>query len=211
MARWQSNNSILWQLFAFLIGAQTAVGVALTQVQAGSYLQFLVGCVGLGGLGLFGPLAIRFIETILLLDRLLLDQYEERLLPERELRLYHGRRLRDRMEMIRGHLQDDQLATLSKRRLAKLGKQGARLDKLLDIFGQPSLIWTMVVAGAGVGGFDFGFLSWNVTASLVLPLQIAVISIFDGILLSIALLSVLGVGGNPSIKRREYWDSYFAS
>lgn len=213
VARWQSNNSILWQLFAFVIGADVALIVGYAGVKNGSYLQFILGCLGLGGIGLLGPLAVRFIETILLMDRLLMDRYEEVLLRNHpNLRLFHGQRMRVRMRSLRSEMDEFQKETLAQRRLTVLGGLGERCDWVLDRLGQPSLIWTGAVAVSGIVGFTLGFRAWRPLQDLTLWISAPIIFLFD---LSLALTAMVSILGSiPRIKRKAkpimdaYWRKF---
>ena len=176
-------------------------------------MQFVLGCVGLGGLGLLGPLAVRFIETILMMDRLLLDKYEEELLSKKPmLRLYHGQRMRVRMSSLWLELDDDQKRTLGKRRLTVLGRTGERIDWLLDLLGQPSLLWTGAVSGAGIVGFTLGFRAWKALRAWSPLASTPIITAFDSVLVITALVSIFGslppVSKRAAASRAKYWDEF---
>lgn len=155
--RYSLNTDLLWRIFGFVLAIQASLFVGIAQVQGADALRLIMG-LAIGAFGILGPVAIRFIESAFLLDRELLDTYESVLLAARPaLRQWHGERFGDRFVSIASQLSSKQRAALVKRRMSKNVKPN-RLDKILDLAGQPSLLWTAVTAFAGAVGFNVGLI-----------------------------------------------------
>ena len=113
------NNDVLWRIIAFTLAAEVSAYVGLFAVSAADpklhvnvgFLHVLIGCA-MGWMGIVGPLTTRFVETILLMDRQLLDQYEVELLgaDHDHLGLLHAARMRTRVEAWNRRLDDDDRA-----------------------------------------------------------------------------------------------------
>jgi hypothetical protein len=109
-------------------------------------------------IGLLGPLSIRYVESARLLDRILLDKYEQKLLRNNSRYLQeHSEKLVSRMQdfLDNKDLTPGDRARIAERRLGD-GRTAEILDKALDLFGQPTIVWTMAIAIAGSVGFDWG-------------------------------------------------------
>ena len=143
------DNDVLWRIIAFSVATEAGGLIALLSDKlksANNVLNVLIG-VGLLLVGVVGPLTVRFVETSVMLDRQLLDQYEDVVL--------HGLRLSDRFEKILPNLSKERQVAANLRRFAKTdsGKVLRTLDRIADLLGQPSLVWTATIASGGAASF----------------------------------------------------------
>jgi hypothetical protein len=149
------NNDVLWRIIAFSLGAQVTAYVGLFQVKGNGALKILLG-IATAGMGIIGPLTTRFVETVLLMDRLLLDRYEVELLGiDGGLLTHHSARMKDRIASWNQWLAPEDKNRLSERR-GGAKAEGSHINKLLDLLGQPSLVWVAIMGLAGAVGFDIG-------------------------------------------------------
>ena len=152
------DNDVLWRIIAFSVATEAGGLIALLSDKlksANNVLNVLIG-VGLLLVGVVGPLTVRFVETSVMLDRQLLDQYEDVVLHEwPHLRQFHGLRLSDRFEKILPNLSKERQVAANLRRFAKTdsGKVLRTLDRIADLLGQPSLVWTATIASGGAASF----------------------------------------------------------
>lgn len=152
------DNDVLWRIIAFSFATEAGGLITLFSNKLSSANPVLIVLIGAGLLviGVVGPLTVRFVETSVMLDRQLLDQYEELILRKwPDLRQFHGLRLSKRFVQIRERLPADRQAFLDRRRFAKIdsGRALRTLDSIADLLGQPSLVWTAVIATGGAVGF----------------------------------------------------------
>ena len=101
VGRFSSITTVRWQLLALGLTAQGFIIGAASQIRDRPVTAVLLAAVIL----LVGAVVIiagRFIELLLMVDRILLDQYEERMLPAHahNLRLQHGCGVRNRAETV---------------------------------------------------------------------------------------------------------------
>lgn len=153
------DNDVLWRIIAFSVAAEAGALLALLsdKLNPSPALIVLIG-VGTLAVGVAGPLTIRFVETSVMIDRQLLDVYEGVMFPHgaEVFRQWHGLRLSARFTKVRSLLTEERREVLDRRRFAKAGSTGwrVRLDRFADLVGQPSLVWTAVIAAGGAIGFS---------------------------------------------------------
>ncbi len=165
-----TNNDILWRIIAFTLAAEVTAYVGLFQVPPYRWLRMLLGCA-IAGMGIIGPITTRYVETILLMDRLLLDRYERAVLSNQpELRQHHAERMVPRVQIWQEWLEPAEAERLAERRFGSF-ERGPQLNGVLDVIGQPSYTWTAIIALGGAVGFDlgvvFGAENWAVAAALI--------------------------------------------
>ena len=176
LSRHQATQTTLWSMIAMALAAEAALWVGLTTLPLRGLETLLFACAFLmvGGLA---PLSIRFFEISSMFDRQLMDTYERAIgLPNGFPRLLHGRRLKDRLGAARKlGFTPRQIESLHKRLLTKdVDERGlwALLDDLLTLAGQPSMMWTSVIAFTGIAGTTTavglagGQATWTVAAAL---------------------------------------------
>lgn len=178
LQRWSSNHQMLWSTVAIALGAEAALFVGLTRSNESPILQLILG-IGLAAVGSAGPLTVRYMETGIRLDRILLDHYEQKILGPvaPELLSHHTHRLPDRINDLMVVFDESESADFNRRRMT--GIRGARwMDAALDAFGKPSILWTGVMAIAGSAGFAVGLVSElhdSLFAVLLIVLQSSVL------------------------------------
>jgi hypothetical protein len=153
----ESDTDIMWRIIAFALATEASLFVALSEIPAKAILRLGIG-LGAQMIGLLGPLSIRYVESARLLDRILLDKYEQKLLRNNSRYLQeHSEKLVSRMQdfLDNKDLTPGDRARIAERRLGD-GRTAEILDKALDLFGQPTIVWTMAIAIAGSVGFDWG-------------------------------------------------------
>lgn len=153
-ARQQSTGALTFQVVGLTAGAQAAIWVGLSTVHQ-SPLMILLGC-GLLLLGNTAAFVVRSAELSSMLDRQLLDVYEEQMGVPATLLTHHGRRFEDRFQAVTKELSPGAKKRVFRRRveLASGGRAWrSKADRWLSRLGQPSLVWTFVLAGSGTAGF----------------------------------------------------------
>jgi hypothetical protein len=209
MARWQAHSSMLWQILGFVLAGDIALAIGYSQAKAGSTAQFLIGTVGMGGVGIVAPLAARWVETHLRIDRVLLDRYERHLLiGHSPLRLRHTEQQRRRLRSVRSTGSKSDESLLDKRRLTHLGILGERIDRTFDLLGQPSLIWSGVVMGVGVAGSTDAFMTWTSTRTWSLWELILSIVVSDSLIAFAAIVS-LSSTFTKARSTANYWRAFY--
>lgn len=162
--RLHNTQTVVWGVVAMTLAIEGGLWVGMVTQPIGQFEAVLFGCAFwlLGG---SAPLAIRFFELASMLDRQLLGEYERALKIPTRLSLEHGRRLEDRFTTVARRLPEDAQARLYKRRLAKgpdAGDGWERADRIMTAMGQPSLVWTSVIAVSSVvGAAVAAYLAWN--------------------------------------------------
>lgn len=162
------DNDVLWRIIAFAFATEAGGLIALFSNKLASVNPNLIILIGAGLLviGVVGPLTVRFVETAAMLNRQLLDQYEDLILQNwPDLRQFHGSLLSKRFVQIRGHLRPDRQEALDRRRIATndSGRALRALDRFADLLGQPSKVWTAVTAAGGTVGFGVALSAAGVT------------------------------------------------
>lgn len=152
------DNDVLWRIIAFAFATEAGGLVTLFSNKLGTVNPMFIILIGAGLLviGVVGPLTVRFVETAVMLDRQLLDQYEDLILQNwPDLRQFHGSLLSKRFVQIRENLRVDRQEALDRRRFATSdsGRALRTLDRFADLLGQPSKVWTAVIAAGGAVGF----------------------------------------------------------
>ncbi|MCB7137451.1 hypothetical protein [Cellulosimicrobium marinum] len=182
VARHQSSDSRTWQLVGIAIAAEVALWIGLGQsLSAAFYLL-----IGLGALAVsvVSILAIRYTELSSMLDRQLLGAYEDHFGVPTELRLHHDLRLEDRLWEMSGHLSPERRSRLFKRRIAKRRPSERRagdawvlwrVDMVLSALGQPSIVFTAILALAGCLGLGLGV--YQASASHAIAISITALSL----------------------------------
>ena len=171
-ARWVSNNDVLWRIIAFGLTAEVTAYVGLTQSDYSKGLHLLLGAAA-GAVGVLAPLSVRYMETGLLMDRVLLDEYERAMLGDDSVLLqHHGDRLTRRVEIWSGRISEDRLRQLNARRFV-YSAHAAGLNRFLDSVGQPSVVWSAAMAFGGAIAFDLGLWDFTRTLVVVLPVLVA--------------------------------------
>jgi hypothetical protein len=164
-ARFQTNTDVLWRIIAFTLTAEGSLFVGVTQLVKAPVLRMILG-FAIGGLAILGPVCVRFVETILLIDRAQLDQYERILLGNSplsgRLRQDHVMDMRQRYARLHDEFyapplsRQDQAewARINRRRFT--GPASPRLNQVFDALGQPSVVFTFAMVLIGATGFDVG-------------------------------------------------------
>jgi hypothetical protein len=157
IARWSVHNDILWRIIGFSLAAEVSAFVGLVNVGKAPGIHIILGCAT-AGIGIIGPISTRYAETGLLMDRMWLDRYEQVLLPRYpKLRQMHGAKLITRVENWTEDASSEERSRIESRRFGNSALAPV-LNKAFDLLGQPSLIWTSIMALAGAVGFDVGII-----------------------------------------------------
>ncbi len=176
LVRAQHYSTLTWQVVSMSVAAEAGLWVALAQVKTPLF-QVLIG-LGLLMMGGVASLVIRYLELSSTLDRQLLGLCEQRLRIEPQLRTFHNLRFEDRLERVSAALDQPSVDTLFKRRIAKDLPARAdgrltplwRVDRLLSTLGQPTVMFTAVLASSGVIGFSSGIYQASGRLWLAIPL-----------------------------------------
>jgi len=150
-ARYQVAQSTVWGLVTASVAAEAGLWIGMLTVRQAS-LAFGLGFVMLGMVSL---LATRYFELTGMLDRQLMDEYEDALQIPARLRLEHGARLEERISLVLPRLDPASQKRFRKRRISKHDDDPAlwhRLDVVLTTLGQASLVWTAMIAMTAVAG-----------------------------------------------------------
>jgi hypothetical protein len=157
VTRWSVHNDVLWRIIGFSLAAEVSAFVGLLSVGRSPGIHIILGCAT-AAVGIVGPINTRYAETGILMDRTWLDRYERTLLPRfPHLRQLHGDKLLDRIADWKKYANERELMRMSERRFG--GSPAApTLNRAFDLIGQPSLIWTSIMALGGAVGFDIGII-----------------------------------------------------
>jgi len=132
-ARYQSNTSLQWQIYAFMLASQ---GALLAAAVAAARLGSLIAGIAAPVLALLGVILSQRLEMTEWWDRFKLDELENQLLPQKTgLRLYHGKNAAERA-----------MTTETRNFRAKYGSGLRNLEYKIVGKAHPSLVMLIVMS-----------------------------------------------------------------